>query len=495
MKNSALLLALAACLGLASLALFLDAGPVDDDFICYRYARNLLRGEGLVFNPGQRVEGFTNPLWVLLHAAGQGLGVAPVTLTRGLGILAVLLAVGFAGLAQRAISGPGLALAPWAIALSPAFAYHAAAGLGTSLLGALILGWFATWARAEKRGKPPILAALLLALACLLRQESALFALPFLLCTKHRRWGLLPVLSLVGWSVFRLAYYGEWLPLTFHAKRLPLGVDLEYGWRYLVGSTWVCGVGVIVLLALLAPRRGAGQAACVWAACAGLVLHTLYVTAAGGDYMGQARFFVPSLPLGLTLAAIGVGTAPVGRVVFGALALVPLWAHGQYSDESSLTPDTRPYLNLLHEFQEARWEQLGRYFGEVLPAGSSVCLSPIGAFGWESDLEIVDVLGLTDPAVAKAEPDLSIQMKGHHRHDAGALMDRQPDYVILGNGLLSPATGGLVVNPWEADLFEEERFLQGYEHQIAPVPGGQDVHVWVRHGMPALPGARTRDSR
>lgn len=496
MKNPMpVLLALAVCVGLVQFALFLDAGPVDDEFICYRYARNLVRGEGLVFNPGQRVEGFTNPLWVLLHGVGQALGVAPVVLTRVLGGAAVLLAVGFAGLAQRAVSGAGLHLAPLAVAASPAFAYHAAAGLGTSLLGALILGWFAAWVWAEERARPPVLAALLLALACLLRQESVLFALPFLACSQHRRWGLLPMGVLVAWTLFRLGYYGEWLPLTFYAKRLPLAVDLEYGWRYLLSSTWVSGVLVFVVLALLAPRRAGGLRTCVRAACAGLLLHTLYVILAGGDYMGQARFFVPSLPLALTLAAIGVGTARVGRVLFGALALAPLWAYGQFADESPLTPDSRPYLQLLHDFQEQRWAQLGRYFGEVLPAGSSVCLSPIGAFGWESDLEIIDVLGLTDPQVAKTEADLSIQMKGHHRHSARALMDRQPDYVILGNGVLSPTTGGLMVNPWERDLFEEQRFLQGYEHQIAPVPGGEDVHVWVRRGMPSLPGARTRDGR
>ena len=62
---------LACLLGLGHLLLFLGAGPVDDDFICYRYARNLVRGDGLVYQAGERVEGFTNPLWVLLHAGGN----------------------------------------------------------------------------------------------------------------------------------------------------------------------------------------------------------------------------------------------------------------------------------------------------------------------------------------------------------------------------------------------------------------------------------------
>ncbi|MGO8788779.1 MAG: hypothetical protein ACLQVL_15550 [Terriglobia bacterium] len=38
---------------------------LDDAFISYRYAENLARGEGLVFNPGERVEGYSNLLYLL----------------------------------------------------------------------------------------------------------------------------------------------------------------------------------------------------------------------------------------------------------------------------------------------------------------------------------------------------------------------------------------------------------------------------------------------
>mgnify|MGYP004280342605 CR=1 FL=1 len=38
----------------------------DDTFISMRYARNLAMGHGLVFNYGERLEGYTNFLWVML---------------------------------------------------------------------------------------------------------------------------------------------------------------------------------------------------------------------------------------------------------------------------------------------------------------------------------------------------------------------------------------------------------------------------------------------
>ena len=65
---------LALLVWLASVSWFLT----DDAFISFRYVRNLLEGHGLVFNPGERVEGYSNFLWVLeLAAIWRVLGVAP----------------------------------------------------------------------------------------------------------------------------------------------------------------------------------------------------------------------------------------------------------------------------------------------------------------------------------------------------------------------------------------------------------------------------------
>ena len=68
----------------------------DDAYISFRYARNLSEYGQLVFNLGERVEGFTNFLWTILLAGGIHLGWSPVHLSRflgvafGIGVLAVL---------------------------------------------------------------------------------------------------------------------------------------------------------------------------------------------------------------------------------------------------------------------------------------------------------------------------------------------------------------------------------------------------------------------
>ena len=65
---------------------------LSDAFISFRYVRNLLSGHGLVYNPGEYVEGYSNFLWVLELALLWGVfGLRPehaapwlsVTLTAG----------------------------------------------------------------------------------------------------------------------------------------------------------------------------------------------------------------------------------------------------------------------------------------------------------------------------------------------------------------------------------------------------------------------------
>src|SRR5262245_15180176 len=61
----------------------------DDAYISFRYARNLADGHGLVFNPGgERVEGYSNFLWVLILAAFDRAGIPPERAANPLSLIA-----------------------------------------------------------------------------------------------------------------------------------------------------------------------------------------------------------------------------------------------------------------------------------------------------------------------------------------------------------------------------------------------------------------------
>jgi hypothetical protein len=108
----------------------------DDAMISLRYAANLAQGQGLVWNPGERVEGFTNPLMVFLMAAavaGAGPWYAPLVVQL-FGIAIVLLTLGLVAALvwwdDRQHPGAALA-APTATAAFYPLAYWSIMGMET----------------------------------------------------------------------------------------------------------------------------------------------------------------------------------------------------------------------------------------------------------------------------------------------------------------------------------------------------------------------------
>lgn len=479
---------LAALLMTVHAATLWGAGPFDDDYICYRYARNLLRGHGLVFQPGQAVEGYTNPLWVLLMAGVLALDLAPTVASRAIGIGAAAVAVWAVGRAWRA-RYPDSRLSPaLVVAALPAVAWHAVAGLGTTLLAALLALAFLEWDRGRARW-----VGLWLALACLLRQEAALFALPFAAGTvrRDRLAAALPVAALVGWTAFRWFTYGRLLPMPWYVKKLPLLVDWGYGLRYVLTATVTSGVGV---LALLAPAARAPWRPVGWL----LVLHTLYVVHVGGDFVALARFHVPVLPLLVLLAGSALRERSRGLALgLGVvLALGVQWLRLPWSGETArrhplVLEQALRYRVLDHRAFEDRWERIGRTLARTCPPDTTVATSPIGAIGWTSDLPLVDMLGLTNELALGVEPDLEgVKVKGHHRLDASRVLAERPDLLVLGNGTPDLA-GGLAINPWERPIVEHERFREDYRPFVLPIPGDVALPLWVRRGTEPPRGARS----
>ena len=116
---------------------------VDDAFITFRYARNLTDGLGLVFNPAERVEGYTNFLWTILTTPAFLLKVDPLLYSRivsvlaGIGTLLLLILFG------KKRPGSGLFAvyaAPLLLASQASFSVWLMAGLETVLFTFLITG-------------------------------------------------------------------------------------------------------------------------------------------------------------------------------------------------------------------------------------------------------------------------------------------------------------------------------------------------------------------
>ncbi|MGH8004270.1 MAG: hypothetical protein ACRECJ_06075, partial [Limisphaerales bacterium] len=197
----------------------------DDAFISFRYVRNFLDGHGLVFNIGERVEGYTNFFWIMLLALLTKLGLPLIETARWTGVLAAIGTLGVCMYAARRYYPERgwiwIAAAPFLLAANGALAYWAGSGLETALFTLLAAAGAATYF------SRPAFSLLFIALATLTRPEGGLLAFLFgvigiLLKQKNWKqtltfWGVLALL-LLPFAIFKYFYYGSLLPNPFYAK-------------------------------------------------------------------------------------------------------------------------------------------------------------------------------------------------------------------------------------------------------------------------------------
>ena len=328
--------------GILLIGAYLTFGhSVDDAYITYRYASNLVAGHGPVFNIGERVEGFSSPLHMILSALL--LIIAPgvdiffkgklLSLFFGMATVAMLRRA-----AQRCgLSEGGAVAAQCLLAFNVNFAFASVNGLETTLYAFLVVTAATQFLAEYAPGGASwngFLSGFLLFLAMLARPDALLlFVALFLVRAFWSRRDKTGLLRTAQWAaafvvpaalliLARLAYFGSPLPNTYYAKSVSLGYGITQGFPYLwhglmpssrltddwrTVKTVLTGHGDLAQIALLvsAPlfwglaliglsriRRSIGGAVCA-AIIGGL---SLFVLLSGGDWMNGWRFMVAALP-------------------------------------------------------------------------------------------------------------------------------------------------------------------------------------------------------
>ncbi|MFI5307122.1 MAG: hypothetical protein ACHQ53_07215, partial [Polyangiales bacterium] len=294
---------------------------VDDAFITARYAHNLASGLGYGMNAHVSSDGVTGPLWLLPGLLASTLGADPVSAAKGFGIACTALAC-FALLRRLQRRSRGTAascVAGLVLALSPSLSTWAGAGLETGaatlLLTLAVLG-------ATRRPLPAGLGlGASVGLLAWLRPELALPCAVLLAhaTLRHARAGrravVLAMLGVASVIAFRLASFGDWLPLAFRAKSGPLLHGLRYTLEGVVLASSLAGV----VLCWLASRRGrSDDRALLWVALA----HLAAVVLTGGDWMPGYRLLVPALPIYAWLVGVGVTRGFARRPRLGSVVLL-----------------------------------------------------------------------------------------------------------------------------------------------------------------------------
>lgn len=338
---------LALTLGLSLLHQLLFATVTEDALITFRYAQNIADGNGPVFNPGERVEGYTNFLWLVLIALPRAAFGADVeTAAVVFGVLSALGCVLVSCFLVNRIVAAAAAAAPPGAEPSPALGVAAAVltasagglavyGPSGSEVPLFVLLVLATgYALAARR---PVVAGVLVAFAVMTSPEglvvavlAGLWLLVAALKEKHTWWA--PVGYVLGALVFliprlawRATFYQHFLPAPLAAKLGgPLSAQLAAGWPYVSGFALAHQgfllLGLVAAVALLLRRTEAVAAGASPRAGASAIETPRTAVTTGGfvtrtprNVAGEARALIWLLfvtAAGLAVAAVLTGGDP-----------------------------------------------------------------------------------------------------------------------------------------------------------------------------------------
>ncbi len=446
------------CLVAAVPALYQLGFTVDDTFITLRYAENLSQGKGAVFNIGEKVEGYSTPLWVFITTIFHWLPGSPLLLTKLFGFmcylasLIILLQLNTLYRANRHITAI-------LFILTAPLAMWSVSGMETPLVVLLYLSLLYQWKRTSSQKAGWALWFLLMALL-LCRPEAPLMAALLwvsLFFEKRLSWTwaitfIAAALVLIG---LRYAYYGDVLPNTYYAKSFQIisrwHVTLwNYCGSFLFSVGWLCFS--IPGLYLFKKQRAAALTFCT---IVGTQLY--FVVSVGGDWMPGFRFFIAIMPfmaLGVSLLFQQCMAFPLFKKAGWALVvpLILLYAFTNWNIHHKWLsiPWARFNLAVVRNTVangNPSYEKIVTWLRNEKPDIRSIAVGELGYICYYSKLECIDLHGLVDPIIAKSKEypntvigkKLPLHQKGFSSTNLGRyILSRQPGLFIVGHA----ETGG-----------------------------------------------------
>jgi hypothetical protein len=442
----------------------------DDAYITYRYIANYLNGHGLVFNIGERVEGFTNFGWTIYVLLAGVLRLDYIAVSKITGFvlgganlwMAYLIGRNAFGHRQRWLA----IAAVYVVAANQSLAYWAAAGLETAAFGFLVL--LAVYLYLKRS----YLLIFALAMAVWVRPEGAMVTglLIAIEGLQYRKWprytvqcalaALVLSLPMVGFKYF---YYGSILPNPFYAKTgfdlNQLANGLEYTGRFMSHYGFY---GMALVIPLIFYRRLSDPQKALWLFAVG---YTLYITLIGGDVLKAHRFYLPLFGVSAVLLVLSLQLV-FERVIRKywrpavALVAIGLAVLTYYLPNSFVAHYDRAEKGLV-----AKMQFMAERLKQADHSDFSVAVGTIGRFGYElMGHDIIDMLGLTDSTIARHPdppiPGMETTWK-EEKHNVRYLLSREPTYIMFSTGIKpsAPAERALLLYRQFTDVYRSVSWL------------------------------------
>ena len=436
----------------------------DDAYITYRYVANFLNGDGLVWNIGERIEGFTNFGWTIFLILWGALGADYILISKITGFLfgAGIIVLTYL-LAQMALGEKSrwfVFLPVYLVGVNLSLAYWSPAGLETagfafmamlSLYLYLRRSWFlivslalAVWIRPEGA----VITGVLIVVEAVMTRKVPWFSL---------RCALAALAISIPFVAFKILYYGSIFPNPFFAKTGlhfdQLSNGIEYAGRFFRHYGFY-GVGFVIPLIFF--KKLSATARTVWWFT---ILYTLYIVLIGGDVLKVHRFFIPIFGTAALLAALSLWhlvARQTRKTQYLALFVIgpPLLLLTFYAPKKFVFD-----YNLLEKRFVIKMRKMAERIEASDPTDFSVALSTIGRFSYHLiGHDIIDMVGLTDSTIARhsEEPIEGMETTWkEQKHSSKYLLGRAPDYILFSTGIKPSA-------PAERALYLYRQFVDAY---------------------------------
>lgn len=457
---------------------------IDDANIFFVYAKHLIEGHGFVYNiGGERVEGFTSLLWVLIAAMAFSITDDPEFFLLLINI--VLLSVTMTSVTLfidhlfewKNDNNRLNLLSPYSILYlallfsSPDYiTWMTVTLMDTGIWGALLISTALVVLKIQpdRPVKPLIyLLSALIMLSLLTRPESILWSLVFIGLVwlrfylgsgrkkaNHTVWLPLTVygVTLLLLTIFRWAYFGYPLPNTYYAKISPSWIyNLSQGvlyFRKYFESAFIVQLSILCFLVLMyfscvtivqallkkKPRvKGVDFLPVI--TLVGIFIPVM----TGGDHFSLFRFFQPIYPL-FILHVLIAGKSLVStrilqeyasqihlKIVLGIILLF-LWGTQQNSWNQ-----VGQFGYIKREFYVAeQWGMMGKFLTEFwnnLDEYPSVGTILAGGIKRSYEGEVVDLMGLNNTRMAHS-PGKRAGIKNHAAFEKKTFYEMQPDIIL-----------------------------------------------------------------
>jgi arabinofuranosyltransferase len=430
------ILCLVFCLGLYIYIYLVKAWMFDDAYITFRTVENLINGYGLTWNPGERVQTFTHPLWMLLitffYFFTTEFYYTTIAISFVLCLSAVLIFYSF--LHKETLWKPCIFVL--LLVSSKAFIDFSSSGLENPLSFFLLSIFYVLILSHSNRltdftAKEIFYLFFVASLIFINRVDLILLCIPALLFIsivmmrknglifiKYAGAGLLPAIT---WLLFSLVYYGFFLPNTAYAK-LATGISsmllLKQGIYYYLYTLFFDSITLIIIgitLFLTIYRWNTNKASLIL--FFGVGFYLLYILRIGGDFCGGRFFSVPFFLCSFLLISQLKHRSTGLFILFFSLLLIFLTNNSTINDSGSFLQrpffknisDQRayyyPYTGLMRHIEKQNkkhnWELWGEFFKKSPKKVSE--FHAIGMYGLVAGPSkyIIDDFGLADPLLSR----------------------------------------------------------------------------------------------